>query len=82
VQWSNPRIVHNDFHSWQIRLGFSYSDRPQYHSGLFSGLFKKFDKAAGVIQAKVARARIQMRQGRDFHRAGICSLRVVAYSCR
>ncbi len=37
----------------QIRLGFSYSDRPQYHSGLFSGLFKKFDKSTGVIQAKV-----------------------------
>jgi len=35
-----------------IRLGFSYSDRPQHHSGLFSGLFKKFDKAAGIIQAK------------------------------
>jgi hypothetical protein len=39
--------------SEQVRLGFSYSDRPQHHSGLFSGLFKKFDKAAGIIQAKV-----------------------------
>ena len=39
----------------QIRLGFSYSDRPQLHSGLFSGLFKKFDKTAGVIQTKVGR---------------------------
>jgi len=35
-----------------IRLGFSYSDRPQLHSGLFAGMFKKFDKVAGVIQAK------------------------------
>ncbi len=39
----------------QIRLGFSYSDRPQLHSGLFSGLFKKFDKTTGVIQTKVGR---------------------------
>jgi hypothetical protein len=36
----------------QIRLGFSYSDRPQHHSGLFSGIFKKFDKTTGVIQTK------------------------------
>jgi hypothetical protein len=47
--------------SRQIRLGFSYSARPQLHSGLFSGIFKKFDKAAGVIQAKVcARSRMQL----------------------
>ena len=37
-----------------IRLGLSYSDRAQHHSGLFSGIFKKFDKNAGVIQAKGA----------------------------
>jgi len=36
-----------------LRMGFTYSDRAQ-HSGLFSGIFKKFDKAAGVIQAKGA----------------------------
>jgi hypothetical protein len=47
--------------SLQIRLGFSYSARPQLHSGLFSGIFKKFDKAAGVIQAKVC-ARMQLRR--------------------
>ena len=58
----------------QIRLGFSYSDRPQHHSGLFSGVFKKFDKHAGVIQAKV-RTRVSLRscscgKARDFHPQG------------